>query len=243
MSKSYKQQPLHPLQAAKPSTVNRNIEASLAEFNGKLDGSNMPVGSVSTTHMVSPSVAGADISASGIEKRSSRTSTQAYHSVEKYSSDVFVPVMSIDLKTEQWSRGWNKLHEYSEFGGFPLVFEAEEGMLSGCAVIDWHHGINRVQVSDGEGTSFQVYRGYDWWTEWGVFVNNVLVARSGLIFPRRHTTQLPFTVPVGSQVVQVDVRFITNTTKDTDPVLTFTGDPSTEFEVFGATTWVRNNYR
>ena len=113
-------------------------------------------------------------------------------------------------------------------------------MLVGCATIDWEHGTQVFNVPVGAGFN-ERSRGFDWWTEWGVFVNNVLVARSGQIYPRRHTTQIPFAIPCGSQQIVVDVRFITITNKTQNSPNTTTD--SSDFNLFSAEIWVRNEYR
>ena len=55
-----------------------------------------------------------------------------------------------------------------------LDFDAKEGMLTGCAVIDFHHGVDRI-VYQSDETTFRIFFGSDWWTGWGVFVNDTLV--------------------------------------------------------------------
>ena len=90
-----------------------------------------------------------------------------------------------------------------------------------------------------DGLTFNEAAGYDWWTEWGVFVNDVLVARTGQIPPRRHTVQLPFNVPIGSQPVDVQLKFMTNNSI----VIGTDNSHGTEVDVFSATCWVRNVYR
>jgi hypothetical protein len=243
MAKTYPELPVVPLQQAKTSVFNTNIEKYLGEFNGNLDGNNMPVEALTHSHLALPVLPQDDYSSGGVYKISSRTPTQSYYDSRCYSwesSDIWTPLASIDLSSDNWRRGWNKLEDYSPFTNVPLEFVAREGMLVGAATIDWHHGINRVLASDGD-TTFTVWTGGNWWTEWGVFVNNLLVARSGEIYPRRHTTSLPFSVPVGSNPVRIDVRFIANTYADRNDLLLT--DPSTLFDVFGVGIWARNQYR
>lgn len=237
MSKVYDRIPLDRYQQAKSENFNKNIETYLGEFNGNMDGQNMPVNALQASHLKTLVVPETDVTASNVYKRSSRGPTQSYYDSRIMSwdvTDIWTPLDSIDLGTDDWRRGWNKLDDYSTFSTIPLEFIAREGMLVGCATIDWHRGANVVQID-----SVQTLVGEDWWTEWGVFANGLLVARSGFIYPRRHTTQLPFSVPVGSQNVKLDIRFRTKSSK----VLGYTGDPSTTLDIFSVETWVRNQYR
>jgi len=159
--------------------------------------------------------------------------------------DIWTPITSIDLKNDNWSRGWNDIALQTGWTTFPSTFEAREGMLVGCATIDWHHGTDIIAVSS-EGLTTYVQGGFQWWSEWGVFVNDVLVARSGFIYPKRHTTQLPFSIPCGSQPVSITVKWISNI-GNLVPATGFTvatPDPhGTSFDIFGATIWTRNIFR
>lgn len=227
-------------QQVKSETFNKNLEKYLGEFNGNLNGNNLPVDAITKTQLAFHTVPEADVSSGGIERTSSRTATQGYYDSYRASwasSDIWTPLTSIDLSSDNWRRGWNRLDSFSGWETLPMPFTSREGMLVGCATIDWHHGINRITY-DNFGT---YWTGYQWWTEWGVFVNNVLVARSGYIMPRRHTTSLPFSIPVGSQEIKVDVRFIANNTRDT--VHSSTSDVSTKLDIFSAEVWVRNQFR
>lgn len=240
MSKVFPEIPTGQNIQVKSVQLNKNIEKYLGEFNGKLTGTNMPVSALTNAELSALTVPEDDYSSGDITKESSRGPTQAYYASHIASweiSDIWTPVSSIDLKTESWKRGWNRLDSFSTYTNLPLEFTAREGMLVGCATIDWHHGVNRVDTNTEPGAT--IFTNYSWWTEWGVFVNNVLVARSDKIYPRRHTTQLPFSVPVGSQAVRIDVRFITSTGR----IATVTADPSTALDIFGVELWARNHYR
>jgi hypothetical protein len=243
MAKSFTQIPTNDLQAAKPENLNDNFDKYLSEFNGNLDGHNNPVETIREQHFILPNDGTfSDVSGDVLQLGTSYA-TQAYFKTRRSSSfeealDVFSPLLEINLDQDSWSKGFNILTQFTDFEDFPLVFEAKEGMLVGCATIDWEHG---TQVFDTGGVIGDRSRGFDWWTEWGVFVNNVLVARSGQIYPRRHTTQIPFAVACGSQQVTVDVRFITITNRTQDSP-NFTTD-SSNFNLFSAEIWCRNTYR
>jgi hypothetical protein len=252
MPKTFTQIPLADYQQMKPENLNKNIDKTLSSFNGTLDGHNNPVETTREQHFILPrqgafsdTPVGADVLKLGTEY-----ATQSYYKTRRSSSfeevalDVFTPIATVNLDSDNWTKGFNTLTSLTDFDTFPLTFQAKEGQLVGCATIDWEHGtqVFSVQVSDNPAAFAPRSRGMQWWSEWGVFVNNILVARSGFIYPRRHTTQIPFTVPVGSQQVTIDVRFMTITVR---PV----GDPSldvvtsSEFNIFSAEIWCRNQYR
>lgn len=243
MGKQYTEIPIHQGSQAKTDIFNKNIEKSLSEFNGKLNGNNMPVNAIDTNNIDLISIPEIDVASGSLAKISSRAASQAYYSTSNFewkSTDIWTPLTTIDLKTDNWRRGWNKLEDTSGWSTFPLRFESREGMLVGCAIIDWHRGENVVEY--GQDPTVTAFTGSNWWTEWGVFVNNNLVARSGKIPPRRHTTQLPFSIPVGSQPIKIDIRWIT-TTDLLIGTSGFVGDPATDLDIFGAEIWTRNVYR
>jgi len=245
MAKSFTQIPTNDLQAAKPENLNDNLDKYLSEFNGNLDGHNNPVETVREQHFILPNGGTFNDVVGNVLQLGTSYATQAYFKTRRSSSfeealNVFTPLLEIDLDQDSWSKGFNILTQFTDFEDFPLVFEAKEGMLVGCAIIDWEHGTQVFNVPVGEGFN-ERSRGFDWWTEWGVFVNNVLVARSGQIYPRRHTTQIPFAIPCGSQQITVDVRFITITNRAPGgPSLNTT---SSNFNLFSAEIWCRNEYR
>jgi len=249
MPKTFTQIPIHTYQAVKPETLNTNIDKYLSSFNGALDGHNMPVETTREQHFIAPND-GAFSDASGdVLQIGSSYATQAYYKTRRSSSyeggtDVWTPVATINLDTGTWNKGFNILTEIPDWETFPLTFQAKEGHLIGCATIDWEHGTQVFQVPidvDGELIFVNRSRGFEWWTEWGVFVNNILVARSGAIYPRRHTTAIPFSIPCGSQAITIDVRYITLTNRPPDSP-NFTVD-SSDFNIFSAEIFCRNAFR
>jgi hypothetical protein len=226
-------------QLVTPETVNDNADTALSAYNGRLGHQNMPVGSVTESKLVSMTTGTALTTGTDIEKMHVIGPTQAYYRTTKSSlttsNDIWTPLTTIDFGATSWTRGFNALHDFSGWENFPIHFAAKEGMLIGCASMDWHHG-----TQEGSGAH---YIGHEWWTEIGVFVNNILVARSGKVHPRRHTTHLPFSVPVGSQNVSVEVRFIMSNFLVPNGADLTANARTTDFEIFGATIWCRNQYR
>jgi hypothetical protein len=235
--------PLHQNEAAKPQTFNNNLEKVLNEYNGNLNGNNLPVYSVQTDDIVDPApVTGISGAVTGFKQD---LTSQGFYSIRRSSSfegasDVWTPILQLDLKTDDWSKGWNRLTYYSGFSQCLLNFDAREGMLVGCATIDWAHGTDMMLITSGDPPiDFSGTRGNDWTSQWGVFVNDVLVARTAAIPPKRHTSSIPFSIPCGSQTIKVDVRWI-SVISDYNA----TGAPhGSVFEVYSAEIWTRNVVR
>lgn len=250
MAKTFTDKPLHQHDQVKTDNLTANLDKTLDQLNGGLDSNNMPVKSVGYQKLQPPTY----LSGVGgsIEKFSIEMPSQSYHKSENSNrtrgTSIYDPIFALNLDASNWNAGFNELSSLdSAFDDFPVSFDAREGMLTGCLTIDWEHGNNVFNVDtgvdDGEGgTIFAARgRGNEWWSEWQVYVNNVAVARTGWIFPRRHTTQLPFAVACGSQPVTITARCRINT-------WWVSGGPSLEqestaFKVFSANLWVRNQYR
>jgi len=237
MAKTFTDKPLHQFDQVKTDNITANVDKALDELNGRLDSNNMPVDSVGKDQLKLPANSPLNV-AGPINQFGTIFPTQAYYQTyTNPAADIYTPVTSVDLDADTWSAGFNTIPELdSGLDGFPLRFDAREGMLIGCATIDWEHGNNVFDVAAGARG-----RGNDWWTEWQVYVNNVSVARTGNIMPRRHTTQLPFAIACGTQPVTIDVRCKINTWWAAGmPSLDVT---STDFKIFSATIWCRNQFR
>jgi len=231
--------PLHQFQQVKSENLNDNIVEAIEEYNGGLNGQNMPVKGILETHIKDPSSSSVSTNSTFSEMNGT---VQDYNQTTNWNvaeggTDVWTPRGSVFLDTSDWSRGWNLLSTVNNFSDTILQFDSSEGMLTGCAVIDFHHGIDRVRYTPPQGSAFSTFRGYGWWTEWGLFVNDVLIAQTGYIYPRRCTAQLPFKVAVGTQHVKIDLRWKTNI--GWDEIGGYDDDPSTNLDIFGATIWAR----
>lgn len=240
MSKTYTKRPIQKFQAVKPENINDNVEATIQQVNGNLNANNFPVDSLHFDKFAAPTYQ--DQTSNGNLVLSYSGATQNYHRVKRWNVeqaglDVWEPVESIDLSTDNWSSGWNKLVDYGSFDYTYLDFDAQEGMLIGCAVIDFMHGYNRLRWTDDNNTFF-IWYGFEWTTQWAVFVNDTKVAETSFVYPQRITCNLPFKVPVGSQKVKIDLRWRSITT---DAIGSgFLGNPSTPIDIYGAELWTRN---
>ena len=244
--KTFTDKPLHQFDQVKYDNVSWNLDKNLDQLNGGLDSNNLPVFSVGDQHLAEPQPVGSFTGGTVTQWRYGMPSQQYNFSrrAETFegAGDIWTPILEVDLDTDTWSPGYNRLVDFdSSFQPLPLKFEAKEGMLVGCATVDWEHGNNVFNVDTGGGVFGARGRGNDWWTEWAVFINNVLVARTGAIYPRRHTTQIPFSVACGSQPIVIDLGVKINTWRASgSPSLDTT---STPFKLFSATMWCRNHYR
>lgn len=243
MSKTYQEKPNHQFGQVKSDNINSNITGILDEWNGNLGSNNLPIKALTASNFKDGA---GKTGFSSARKAEWIGQGQNYHRTKRWNVaeaglQVWEVVESIDLGTSNWGKGWNPLENYGSFSNNYLDFDAKEGMLVGCAVVDFFHGYNRV-VYQGEGdVTIRAFVGQDWWTQWGVFVNDTLVAETSDTFPRRETINLPFKVPVGSQKVKIDLRWksITSDALGTGWI----GNPSTPLEIYGAEIWTRNVYR
>ena len=239
--KTWKEIPLNVDGAVQPASLNFNLGKSLNEFNGNMNANNLPVHSVAYSNIKKP-VAGT-ISSGAIDGFNTTMPSQAYHFVRRdyrntVGGDIWTPVTTLNLNVDNWSKGWNKLTDSSNFSSCQLEFDSKEGTLIGCASIDYSHGTDMIRVTSG-GLTTNTSVGFGWWSEWAVFVNDVMVARTGQIPPRRITVQLPFNVPIGSQPAKVDMRWMSNISREAGVDTSY----GTTFDIFSATCWVRNQYR
>ena len=233
----YKQEQSH---VVTPRALDTNVRGVVSEANGGLDSLNMPVESLEHTNFLEARII--DKSTTDLDGGEFNGETQTYSTLKRWNVDnaipYYDPLVTFDLKSESWTKGWNRLTDInSKFSDFELEVECKEGMLTGHAVISFRHG---YELDFVEGLPTII--GEDWWTRWGIFVNDVLVAETGECYARLETLVVPFSVPVGTQKVVVDLRWQSITTyavEDPD----YVGDPSQPLEIFGSTMWVRNTFR
>jgi hypothetical protein len=239
MSKVFTDLPLYPFQQARAESFNNNLDKVIDEVNGNLNSNNMPINSISANQML-PGV-GSETTVSGHKQLVWDGQFQKYRRNRKWNTfegslNFYEPVVSIDLTTSNWTSGWNKLSDFS-FGYLPINMNCKEGMLSGCANIDFHHGIQVVRSSTSPSAP-KLY-GYGWHTEWAVFANDSLIAQTDKIYTNRTTINLPYKLGVGSGAITLDIRFKVITGRDT----TVIEDPTTLLDIFGAGIWARNTFR
>lgn len=232
---------------------NNEINQAVGELNGSLDQNNMPLDSVGRAQLVPPAYTNI---VGPPSQRNYVYPSQAYYVAETCVTHL--------INVETWTLGWNSFESnafVANRDGFVLDFVAQEGMLKGEAVVDLTHRQSylvyyRLTPGDPGPPPTDAIFGYiekvkDQHTgELGVFVNDVLVARTGPIYIAigRFTYTLPYATPVKSGPVHIDVRWLI--------------DYKNEEEVYGAGTiidiginqvypvgiehrilWCRNQYR
>ena len=93
-----------------------------------------------------------------------------------------------------------------------------------------------------DDTPANVPFGNDWWTRWGIFCNDVLIAETGRVYPRLQNLTVPFKLFVGAQPVRLELRWQTITTSPREE-LGVTTNPTSRMEIYGASIWACNTKR
>lgn len=199
---------------------NEEAHATAGSFNGSLGSEQLPFGAfdadsfVANASMVSEVYTGPNGS---IGAETARMPTAQFASIKSSISDLngYAPpgggltagilgpaAKSYATNASDWQPGWNRLSDYVAKGVY-LSMPCREGMLKGGASVDveFYFGDNSV-YGIGSGLA-----GSEWRYELGVFVDGILVARTGEFSPRRHTHHIVFSHPCPGRRVVVDVRW------------------------------------
>lgn len=246
MARTYTTRTLLPLGQAKVEDFNSEIMGAVQEFNGQLDGHQLPLQQITASHIKQPTASTQYINMDGTY--STYMTTQSYHQSEHTVGNTFA---RLEYNNVLWQGGnaWIRLRDVLvddsvNLGGAQLTFNALEGMLVGCAVIDFFFDPGEYEFTNNVGTADRLIAfDEEYYIEWGVFIDDVCVSQSGLIWPRRMTLNLPFNAPVSSKLCKVDIRF--------KIVFADTVDFPAGFNIFreqgmqynGGNLWVRNQYR
>lgn len=249
MARTYTTRTLLPLGQAKEEDFNSEIMGAVQELNGQLDGHQLPLQQITATHIKQPTSSTQYINIDGTY--STYMTTQSYHQSEHTVGNTFA---RLEYKNDLWQGGnsWIRLRDVLiddsvNVGGAQLTFNALEGMLAGNAVIDFFFDPGEYEVFIAQVGTVDRLIAFDepYYIEWGVFIDDVCVSQSGLIWPRRMTLNLPFNAPVSSKLCKVDIRFKIGFA---DTVNLFTQVGYTLFreqgmQYNGGNLWVRNQYR
>lgn len=252
MARTYSQATILTGGQLKDDDFNAEMQGFVQEFNGALDQHQLPLQSFDHRHLAQPTVGTTFSTVDGTY--SSYMTSQSYHQSEWVVTAVDPSMQYNNVLYTGWT--WTKLQALqlqsaglqSATGGAEISFDALEGMLVGNAVIDfnWFCGEATITV-DGASTSANY--GDESVIEWGVFIDDVLVSKSGFIWPRRITIDLPFNTPVSSKPVIIDIRF---RAQFIDPaakaaaggVVISTNVTNIQLlKYMGGCLWVRNQYR
>lgn len=212
----------------------------MGEYNGRLDGQNFPVETIDKLKLAPPTLTSqSTLNVFGFKHVGQ---TQDYHFVRRWNTyeqglPVHKPLFNFDLQNNSWSSGWNNLCDIdSAFNDLVLDFDAESGTLHGCFDINFRHGIDVLQFTEELTGTF----GNDWWSRWGLFCNDVLVAETGRVYPRLSNLSVPYKLFVGSQPVRLELRWQTNNTTTSS---TSIDTPISRMEIYGASIWCCNTKR
>ncbi len=228
------------LDQVKPENINDNTRQVVGEYNGKLDGQNFPVATVDKFKLT-PSTLTSQ-STANVFGFKHEGQTQDYHFVRRWNTyelgvSVHKPLFNFDLQNNSWSSGWNNLGDIDAvFNDLVLEFDAHSGTLNGCFDINFRHGFDVLEITAG---SNQI-RGEEWWSRWGLFCNDVLIAETSRVYPRLSNLSVPFKLFVGSQPVRLELKWqANNTPPDTATVDTI----MSRMEIYGASIWACNTKR
>jgi len=256
MARSYTTRTILDGGQAKDEDFNTEIQTPLGEFNGQLDQNQLPLQSVNYNHIAQPTTSTVYLGQDGTY--STYMQTQGYHQSE------YVHPINLAWPRMEWDntlyagQGWIKLQDFqlqthtpSQTGGAEIIFNSYEGMIAGNAVIDfdWYPGTAENSVTDPNPVSLKVIYAYNETIEWGVFIDDVLVSKSGVIFPRRLTLNLPFNAPTSTKPVKIDVRFRCNFIdpstlhNNTETAIKTTIATYQALTYNGGCLWSRNQYR
>lgn len=223
----------------KPENINDNTRTVVGEYNGRLDGQNFPVDTIDKLKLAPATLTSQ--STVNVYAFKHVGQTQDYHFVRRWNTyegsiNVHLPLYNFDLQNNSWSSGWNNLEDIDvAFNDLVLEFEAESGTLNGCFDINFRHGVDVLDITQNNPEVF----GDDWWSRWGLFCNDVLIAETGRMYPRLSNLSVPYKLFVGSQPVRLELRWQTNNTPPSASVDT----PFSRMEIYGASIWACNTKR
>jgi len=265
MARIYTQSKPKAVDISKAEGINKETNGVFGCFNGALSGHQFPINSITNAKIKAPVygtgvISSSDGSTNGIK---TEMATQNYYFTGKEGSGTFAPdqtqapftgnptaVVPAPTKvfslTSGMNAGWTSIGGAIDAGAY-LAFDAKEGMLKGTAVIDTDLPLQFCSVLISTTPAARA-DGDNWGRRIGVFVNDVLVADTDFMTcSGRYTTNLPFAVPVGSQPVTIDIRFMINAKENFDAVTPWdsaaTARSNILFRIFTSQLSVRNQFR
>jgi len=233
------------LDQVKPENINDNTRQVVGEYNGKIDGQNFPVKTIDRLKLAPATLTSQ--STANVYGFKHIGQTQDYHFVRRWNTyegslNVHFPLVVFDLNNSSWSSGWNNIADIdAAFNDLVLEFEAKSGTLSGCFDIDFRHGVDRI-ADNTSPTPVVVIFDNNWWSRWGLFCNDVLIAETGRVYPRLENLSVPYKIFVGDQPVRLELRWQTINTNPIDEHGVST-TPKSHMEIYGASIWTCNTKR
>jgi len=218
---------------------NDEVSQVVSELNGGLDQNNMPLEGVTRADLATivTTTGGTNLQSSMVYP------SQAYYLSDDNNAATIID--SYDLVV-----GWNKIsHPLNalESPGAFLDFESKEGMLKGEACLDFDYRVSFYSGLDSGLANYLRYM-FDHTLDIGVFVNDVLVSRTGPMWAcGRSSFVVPFGCPVGSGPCHIDVRFQLQFANSDDlqptPPVSAEVNAISDVKIDDRLLWVRNQYR
>lgn len=166
-------------------------------ISGNLDEHNIPVKAVSVAKLKNPTY-----STNGTYRLTEGPFNLRYYTQETGASRT-TTIETLSLRTATWnSTSWNTFSSASASS----VINMKEGILSGYFTVDIERRYGYISPA------FTVVEGKNLYIQLGIFLDDVLIAESPRIYPRRYTHCIPFSVPIGTGSHTLDVRWRASST-------------------------------
>jgi hypothetical protein len=243
---------------------NSELSTAASELNGQLDQNNMPLAAVDDPKMADP-VTVVDVDSTTVNRffiAHSYMPTQSYHISECSDADpTDLTFFTTTFNPDDWRRAWHRLAEKrttavggtNRYAGSELQFQAQEGMIVGEILFDasWRISYWSWAASSNSGPGFTgATSRNDAFIEVGVFVNDVCCARTDFQWHGgRFTYHLPFSTPIGTTPVLIDIRFrlkfdnVREPTSGGGTTYSIKENWINPFQVRDSQIWARNVYR
>jgi hypothetical protein len=242
---------------------NDEIGTIVAEINGQLDANQMPLERVTDTKL-KPATYEERYSSTIPVNSEAWSEKHTYQQSQNYHTTIHCGAVNEgynqwdEWSSTEWKTGWIKLSEkrftnstigaIEYYPGAEMTFEVYEGMLVGEAQadIEWRTSYELWQKLP---SSYEEWIKNDNYIELGVFVNDVCCGRTDEQWQGgRFTYVVPYSTPVGSGPITVDIRFRMVFNNSVDPNLKSNGynmvdDHEESLYVWDSKLWARNQIR
>jgi hypothetical protein len=231
-------------QQVSPSTLNDNTFHAIGQYNGRLDGQNIPVASIGRDKFKPPTVT--TTNNGNVRKIEMFGQTQDYYMVRRWNTEEdgenwYEYGNTYALNASPRSSGWNTVGVINnDYKRVYLEFDAKEGALNGCADINFRRGTDLIL--DDNSVIQEI--GLNNYVQWGVFCNQILVAETGRLYPQCFNVSLPFKLLCGSQNIRLELKWKLNYSNEWNQLPAKTeSTPRDNLEIFGLQIWVCNTKR
>lgn len=181
-----------------PDDFNEENSALASAVNRNLDTHNLPTAAITDAKFVDRD---------DINSGYSTGPFFDYWSQYDQDASFLVPLLTTSLRTGTLTGTWNSLYNQGVTDA-QMSIDAEPGLLRGEMIVGFER---RFGYAGAPGLQTTREGNYSW-VDWGLFIDDQLVAQTGKIYPRRYTVCLPwfYYTPGGTHVL--DIRFRHRTT-------------------------------